>query len=164
LETVASLPVGTVQSVVLRDNTLANLDAARQAAEKLQISNVECILADAFDEDSLAATQPPPNVTIVSGLYELFPDNGPVLASLRGIAQAMSGGGFLIYTGQPWHPQLEMIARVLTNRDGQPWIMRRRTQEELDDLVCAAGFEKQEMEIDREGIFTVSLARIGTLP
>jgi hypothetical protein len=73
----------------------------------------------------------------------------------------MTGGGFLIYTGQPWHPQLEMIARVLTNRDGKPWIMRRRTQEEMDDLVRAAGFRKLDMEIDRWGIFTVSLALSG---
>ena len=39
--------------------------------------------------------------------------------------------------------------------------MRRRTQEELDDLVRSAGFEKIEMRIDDGGIFTVSLARIG---
>ena len=52
-----------------------------------------------------------------------------------------------------------MIARVLTNRDGQPWIMRRRTQEEMDDLVRQAGFEKIQQEIDPWGIFTVSLAR-----
>jgi hypothetical protein len=65
----------------------------------------------------------------------------------------------LLYTNQPWHPQLEFIARCLTNHDGQPWIMRRRTQAEMDDLVRAAGFEKVAMEIDEFGIFTVSLAR-----
>jgi hypothetical protein len=73
----------------------------------------------------------------------------------------MSNGGSLIYTGQPWHPQLEMIARVLINREGRLWIMRRRTQRELDDLVRAVGFEKIDMEIDRWGIFTVSHAIIG---
>ena len=52
-----------------------------------------------------------------------------------------------------------MIARVLPNRDGEPWIMRRRTQAEMDELVRAAGFEKLGMEIDQWGIFTVSLAR-----
>jgi hypothetical protein len=52
-----------------------------------------------------------------------------------------------------------MIARTLINRDGQPWIMRRRTQAEMDHLVKAAGFEKQSMDIDRWGIFTVSVAR-----
>ncbi len=89
----------------------------------------------------------------------MFPDNTKVLDSLKGVAEATDEGGYLIYTGQPWHPQLEMIARVLPNREGQPWVMRRRTQEELDDLVAAAGFEKIDMLIDEAGIFTVSLAR-----
>jgi hypothetical protein len=52
-----------------------------------------------------------------------------------------------------------MIARVLTNRDGCPWVMRRRTQAEMDDLVHAAGFQKLSMEIDDAGIFTVSVAQ-----
>jgi hypothetical protein len=100
-----------------------------------------------------------PNIAIVSGLYELFGDNKLVRTSLAGLARALPPGGLLIYTNQPWHPQIEMIARVLTNRDGKPWIMRRRTQEEMDQLVTAAGFAKQEMCIDKFGIFTVSLAR-----
>jgi hypothetical protein len=37
--------------------------------------------------------------------------------------------------------------------------MRRRTQEEMDDLVREAGFEKITQEIDTWGIFSVSLAR-----
>ena len=160
LETVAELPPATVGSILLRDVAAANLQAARELAARLGVENADFVQADAFDEESLAAVDPPPNLTIVSGLYELFPENGPVLASLRGIARAMRGGGRLIYTGQPWHPQLEMIARVLTNRNGQPWIMRRRTQAELDDLVQAAGFEKECQEIDEHGIFTVSLARL----
>ena len=161
LETVAKLPSAAVASILLRDNTPANLDAARRLATALGVGNVEFVLADAFDEESLAAVDPPPTITVVSGLYELFPDNARVLASLRGIARAMRAGGQLIYTGQPWHPQLEMIARVLTNRDRQPWIMRRRTQAELDQLVRTAGFEKTRQVIDEQGIFTVSLACIG---
>ena len=39
------------------------------------------------------------------------------------------------------------------------WVMRRRTQAEMDGLVWAAGFEKLEQRIDDAGIFTVSLAR-----
>jgi len=68
-------------------------------------------------------------------------------------------GGYLVYTGQPWHPQLEMIARALTShRQGQAWVMRRRTQAEMDQLVAAAGFRKVTQRIDEWGIFTVSLA------
>ena len=61
---------------------------------------------------------------------------------------------------QPWHPQLEMIARVLINREGKPWVMRRRTQAEMDALVRSMGFEKIGMEIDDQGMFTVSVARL----
>ena len=62
--------------------------------------------------------------------------------------------------GQPWHPQLELIARSLTShRGGKPWIMRRRTQAEMDQLVAEAGFEKLEQRIDEWGIFTVALAQ-----
>lgn len=96
---------------------------------------------------------------ISSGLYELIPENEPVLRSLKGVHEAMEPDGWLIYTNQPWHPQIEMIARVLRNRDGRPWVMRRRTQAEMDQLVRSAGFEKVSMRIDPAGLFTVSLAR-----
>jgi hypothetical protein len=78
---------------------------------------------------------------------------------LEGVGDSIEPGGYLIYTGQPWHPQIEMIARVLTNREGAPWIMRRRTQRELDGLVAEAGFAKVETAVGGRGIFTVSLAR-----
>ncbi len=117
------------------------------------------ILGDAFDRASLASITPRPNIVLVSGLYELFPENPSVLRSLRGIADAIEDHGYLIYTNQPWHPQVEFIARVLTNREGQPWIMRRRSQAEMDTLVRAAGFEKIAQDIDPWGIFTVSVAR-----
>ena len=145
---------------LLRDFTPANVEQGREIARSMGLSDrVTFEVGDAFDEEALAKITPAPTVAVVSGLYELFGDNDMVLASLRGIARAMKGGGALVYTGQPWHPQLEMIARVLTNRDGKPWVMRRRTQEEMDDLVRAAGFTKVDMEIDRWGIFTVSLAK-----
>jgi hypothetical protein len=53
-----------------------------------------------------------------------------------------------------------LIARALTShRQGQAWIMRRRTQAEIDQLVAAAGFRKTDQRIDEWGIFTVSLAQ-----
>jgi len=162
LDVIKDVPRATA---LLRDFTPANVEQGREIARTMGLSERATFeQGDAFDEEALAKITPAPTIAIVSGLYELFGDNDMVLRSLRGIARALSsaisGGGFLVYTGQPWHPQLEMIARVLTNRDGKPWIMRRRTQEEMDDLVRAAGFRKIEMEIDRWGIFTVSLAEI----
>jgi SAM-dependent methyltransferase len=146
-------------SAVLRDYKQENLDAAARLRDQLALDGVKLSLGDAFDRASLAAVTPRPTIAIVSGLYELFPDNERVRRSLEGVADSLEPGGHLLYTNQPWHPQVEFIARVLTNREGQPWIMRRRTQAEMDELVRSAGFEKVSQEIDRWGIFTVSVAR-----
>src|ERR1051325_8879522 len=147
-------------TAVLRDYKPGNVDAAAKLAGRLGLEErVTVALGDAFDRADLSRLEPRPTIAVVSGLYELFPSNTPVVESLRGLAEAVPVGGYLIYTNQPWHPQVEFIARVLTNREGEAWIMRRRTQAEMDQLVAGAGFEKLAMEIDRWGIFTVSLAR-----
>jgi alpha-beta hydrolase superfamily lysophospholipase/SAM-dependent methyltransferase len=158
LETIRALHPIPI-SAVLRDYKLENLDAAARLRDELGLAQVTLVHADAFDRAELAVITPRPTIAIASGLYELFPHNGPVVRSLRGLADAVEPGGHLIYTNQPWHPQVEFIARVLTNREGQPWIMRRRTQAEMDELVRNSGFEKISQEIDPCGIFTVSVAR-----
>ncbi len=147
-------------SILLRDYSGVNVTAGTALiAEKGLAGVARFVEGDAFDRDSLAAVQPQPTLGIVSGLYELFPDNGMVRRSLDGLAAALPPSGLLIYTNQPWHPQLELIARALTShRGGQAWVMRRRTQAEMDGLVAAAGFRKLEQRIDEDGIFTVSLA------
>ena len=67
-------------------------------AEELGLKNVTMMLGDAFDHGSLAAIKPKPTIAIVSGLYELFPANQPVSDSLRGLADAVEPGGYLVYT------------------------------------------------------------------
>lgn len=149
------------ESILLRDYSDINVsDGTTLIREKGFQDVARFEKGDAFDRASLAGVQPRPTLGVVSGLYELFPDNDMVRRSLAGMADAIEPGGYLLYTGQPWHPQLELIARALTShRGGQAWVMRRRTQAEMDQLVEEAGFEKLEQRIDEWGIFTVSLAR-----
>ena len=158
LDTVSRLE-GRPVTVTLRDQNPASVEQAAKLARELNLTGVQAARGDAFDRDSFAAVEPRPDIAVLSGLYELFPDNDKVLTSLLGLADSLGEGGYLIYTNQPWHPQLEMIARVLDNREGRRWIMRPRHQAEMDALVRAAGFEKLEMLIGADGIFTVSLAR-----
>ena len=148
------------QSVLLRDYADLNVESGRKLITERSLADIARFeKADAFDRASIGAAQPGTNLGIVSGLYELFADNGMVSRSLAGFADAIRPGGYLIYTNQPFHPQLEMIARALTShRQGQAWVMRRRTQGEMDQLVEAAGFRKITQRIDEDGIFTVSLA------
>ena len=160
LDVLADEEAGKDLHVLCRDRSEGALATGRKTAQDMGLTErIEHRRGDAFDEQSLANVEPKPSIVVVSGLYELFPDNARLERSLRGIFSALPPGGCIIYTGQPWHPQVEMIARTLTNRDGEFWIMRRRPQGEMDALVEAAGFKKEKQWIDDFGIFTVSLAR-----
>ena len=149
------------ERVILRDFCADNVASGqRLIAERTSGKTATFEQGDAFDAQSVAKMSPRPSLAIVSGLYELFDSNADVARSLSGLAEAVESGDYLIYTNQPWHPQLELIARTLTShKDGKPWVMRCRTQAEMDRLVEDAGFRKIEQRIDRWGIFSVSLAQ-----
>lgn len=149
-----------VSEILLRDYSELNVAkgqemiAARGMSDRARFER-----GDAFNRQELGALAPRPTLGIVSGLYELFPENTLVRRSLAGLADAIAPGGMLIYTGQPWHPQLKTIAWTLTShKDGKAWVMRVRSQGEMDALVREAGFDKCDQLIDEWGIFTVSLA------
>ena len=148
-------------SVRLRDYSPINVAAGRQLIAERQLEDIVSFHeVNAYERANYQQLDPRPTLGIVSGLHELFPDNDLILQSLYGLGDAIETGGYLIYTGQPWHPQLEMIARALTShKEGNPnWVMRRRSQQEMDQLVEQAGFQKIHQWIDEDGIFTVSLA------
>lgn len=148
-------------SILLRDYSDLNVEQGGKLIESKGLADIaQFIKANAFATDSYHDLQSRPTLGVVSGLYELFADNSLIRQSLQGFADAIEAGGYLIYTGQPWHPQLELIARALTShREGDAWIMRRRTQAEMDQLVAEAGFRKLDQRIDEFGIFTVSIAQ-----
>lgn len=161
LEALEKLDRDAVESILLRDYSALNVEQGRALIAAKGLGGIARFeQGDAFDGEDLAALSPAPTLAVVSGLYELFPDNAMIRRSLGGLACAVPPGGYLVYTGQPWHPQLEFIARALTShRAGAAWVMRRRSQAEMDELVRTAGFDKVTQRIDRWGIFTVSLAR-----
>ncbi|WP_339463251.1 bifunctional alpha/beta hydrolase/class I SAM-dependent methyltransferase [Pseudomonas sp. EA_105y_Pfl2_R69] len=148
-------------SILLRDYSDINVRDGGALIEHKGLTEIaRFVKGDAFDRADLAALEPKPTLAVVSGLYELFGSNQMVGDSLAGLAAAVEEGGYLVYTGQPWHPQLELIARALTShRGGEAWVMRRRSQAEMDQLVEAAGFRKLTQRIDEWGIFSVSLAQ-----
>jgi len=149
-----------IDSILLRDYSDTNVEKGQAMIDARGLGHVaQFKKGNAFDYGSLAGLEPAPTLGIVSGLYELFTSNELIKTSLAGLAAAIPAGGILVYTGQPWHPQLKTIAYTLTShRNGIPWMMRVRSQREMDWLVEEAGFEKYDQLIDEFGIFTVSLA------
>lgn len=147
-------------SVRLRDYSALNVQAGQKLIEERGLQDIVSYEElNAYDRDNYKKLKPRPTLGIVSGLHELFGDNDLILQSLKGFGETIAKGGYLIYTNQPYHPQLEYIARTLTShQDGKNWVMRRRSQLEMDQLVAKAGFKKIQQWIDEDGIFTVSLA------
>ena len=89
LDAVAALPAQP-DSILLRDYSALNVE---QGAALIRESGLASIArfeyGDAFDRMSLAAQIPRPTLGIVSGLYELFPDNSMIRESLAGMADAI---------------------------------------------------------------------------
>lgn len=150
--------------VELRDYQDHNLQQMQSKAEQLQLSGrLHCVQADAFIDSSYQHTALADDagfhLAVASGIFELFADNTLIHTALTGMFKQLREGGYLIYTNQPWHPEQAFIAKTLHSHRGSDWIMRCRSQAEMDQLVAAAGFDKVAMLIDEFGIFTVSLAK-----
>ncbi|MFT5120320.1 MAG: SAM-dependent methyltransferase, partial [Psychrobacter glaciei] len=156
--------------VELRDYEQHNIQALQAKAEQLEIADrVLTCQKDAFDPASYSHVQKGNgdakgfddkkfDIAIASGVFELFSDNTLPATALAGIYDSLKSDGYLLYTNQPWHPEQEFISKTLNNHRGSSWVMRCRSQAEMDQLVENAGFKKVAMRIDRFGIFTVSLA------
>ena len=159
----------------LRDYESHNIQALQAKAKRLEIANrVITCQKDAFDSASYSNARTESgnienlddakfDIAIASGVFELFSDNTLPATALAGIYDSLKNDGYLIYTNQPWHPEQEFISKTLNNHRGSSWVMRCRSQAEMDQLVTCAGFKKVAMRIDKFGIFTVSLA-IKTAP
>ncbi|MEM6520935.1 MAG: class I SAM-dependent methyltransferase family protein [Cyanobacteria bacterium P01_D01_bin.71] len=156
LEVLRDFIPGAVQAT-LRDYKLENVIKARQLARKMGI-DARIEQADAFNDDDLALVQPRPNVVVVSGLHEILPNNALIANHFRQLYNHMAAPGTLIFTIQPRHPQLELIARTLPAHTGKPWIMRLRSWKLTRYWAIAAGFQNIQVQMEPNGIFGVVTA------
>jgi len=145
--------------VICRDLNENGLAQGRALAKEWGLSSIKYEKADAFSPQDLKKASPRPNLIIVSGLYELFTDDDVIKRSMRDIFRTLAGGDSYIFTNQPFHPQLELIARTLPNREGKLWVMKLRTDEQVRSWAREAGFEVGKSLIDAAGIFSVTLAK-----
>mgnify|MGYP000066468790 CR=1 FL=1 len=140
-----------------------NLREGRELAKAFQLDQVSFEKCDALDLKSYKNLPWQPNLVIVSGLLELIPDNLRARKLIAGVSHCLASGGIVIYTGLPWHPHMHFIGRVLKNREGHFWIMRRRSLYELDQLFAQAGFRKRTQLNDEKAVHTVAIAeKFGT--
>lgn len=144
-------------TATLRDYKAENVAQARQLARQLGIeARIE--QADAFNDGELQRVQPSPNLVVVSGLHEILPNDQLIANHFHQLYQIMAAPGTLIFTIQPHHPQLELIARTLPAHTGKPWVMRLRAWELTRQWARAAGFQNLQVHMEPNGIFGVVVA------
>lgn len=146
--------------IVINEFVKANIEIGEKVIQEKKYENIRFTNFDCFDPETYKKLNFEPNITIVSGILELFGDNEMAGKAIQGVASVSEKNAYVVYTGQPWHPQLKMIAYVLNNHQNKDWIMRRRSQKELDRVMLFNGIQKENMLIDDFGIFTVSSGKI----
>ncbi|MFN8473787.1 MAG: class I SAM-dependent methyltransferase family protein [Anaerolineae bacterium] len=151
---------GADLSAECRDMDTSALRHGEAHAAELGLANVHFVWADAFDPAAFAGLSPAPNVVIVSGFYEILLMDESVQSSLALIAKALAPGGVLIFTTQVRHPQLEMIAHVLNDRYGQPWVMKLRSARLVEGWAREVGFSSCQTVAEPLGLFTVTTAHL----
>ena len=148
--------------ILINEFKKSNIEVGEEVIKKNNWENISFINYDCFDKETYKKINYTPNIVIISGVFELFEDNNMLESTISGVAEILDKNGVVIYTGQPWHPQLKQIALVLNSHKGndKSWLMRRRSEKELDGLFEKYNLNKEKMLIDNNGIFTVSLAEL----
>ncbi|PIM87875.1 methyltransferase [Fusobacterium animalis] len=148
--------------ILINEFKKSNIEVGEEVIKKNNWENISFINYDCFDKETYKKINYTPNIVIISGVFELFENNKMLENTISGIAEILDKNGAVIYTGQPWHPQLKQIALVLNSHkgNGKSWLMRRRSEKELDSLFENYNLKKEKMLIDNDGIFTVSLAEL----
>jgi SAM-dependent methyltransferase len=144
-------------AATLRDYKLENVTKARQLATQFGVT-AQIEQADAFNDEDLDRVMPRPNLVIVSGLHEILPNDALIKNHFQQLYRILDITGTLIFTIQPQHPQLEMIARTLPAHTGLPWVMRVRSWELIRQWAEVAGFENFQVQMESNGIFGVVTA------
>jgi 2-polyprenyl-3-methyl-5-hydroxy-6-metoxy-1,4-benzoquinol methylase len=140
----------------LRDYKSENLERARQNAAASGLNTITFKQADAFDR---ANYQEKWDIIVSSGFWEIIDDNARVKDCLLNVANCLKSGSTLVFTIQPYHPQLEVAARSLTSNTGKPWIMRLRSLDLFKDWLDEAGLEYVSHQMEKYEIFGVVEAR-----
>ncbi|WP_246260647.1 class I SAM-dependent methyltransferase family protein [Streptomyces typhae] len=148
--------------VVCRDLVPAGLRQGERLARERGLSHVSYEIGDALDPKEPDAGAP--DVVVVSGLYELLLDDEAIRESVERLRWLLAPGGTLVFTTQTRHPQLDLIANVLPNRNGQPWVMKCRDVARAEGWARAAGFGEVASRREEVGLFTVTVCGTGRGP
>jgi putative methyltransferase len=140
---------------ILSDTDPDALAAARRDAEAFGVADrVQLVQADAFDRAALQALRPSPDVVVELGLYGIYHDDALVERHFHDLAGLVSPSQ-IVFNVQTRNPEIEHIARVWINHEGERCVWRLRPVEQLLGWARDAGYEPVAVEADRFDIYRV---------
>lgn len=151
IEVLKGFPAHRVESE-LRDYKPENIAQAMRNAEACGLKQISFKQADAFDGANYRERW---DIIVASGFWEIVEDDRLVRNCMLNAARCLAPGGRLIFTIQPDHPQLELIARTLTSHTGKPWVMRLRSLPLFQNWMNEAGLGYVSHRMEKHGIFGV---------
>jgi hypothetical protein len=140
---------------IIGDSDPAALDTARAEADRQGVSDrVTLTRADAFDRAALAALHPRPDVVLELGLYGIYHDDRLIERHFADVAE-LAAPGQVVFNVQTRNPDIEYIARVWVNQQGDRCVWRLRPLEQILGYAAAAGYAPATVTADRHGIYRV---------
>jgi hypothetical protein len=144
---------------LLRDINETALSESRRTAGRLGLTErVSFERGDALDTDSLRAIAERPDLVIEAGLYGIIHDDALIRRHLSAIRDILNPGA-LLFNVQTYNPQIELIARVLRNQNGESCVWHLRPVEQVIGWAEEAGFRDPEVTFDPYGIYAVVMMR-----
>ncbi len=140
---------------ILCDVDAAALAQASSAARECGVQDrVTTRRASAFDRADLAALHPSPDIVCELGLYGIYHDDALIERHFLDLAQTVAPRQ-IVCNVQVANPEIEYIARVWRNAQGERCVWRLRPAEQIVGYARAAGYEPASVTSDRNGIYRV---------
>lgn len=141
--------------VLLRDIDENALNESRLRAERMNIQkHLSYELGNALDYVSMKTIYPKPDLVLEVGLYGIIHDDELVMEHLVQINKILNPEA-LLFNVQTFNPQIEFIARVLRNRNGERCVWHLRPVDLVVSWAEEAGFANPKVTIDPYGIYAV---------
>lgn len=143
----------------LRDISEAALARSERTAGRLGLTDrVSFGRGDALDAENLRGISGSPDLVIEVGLYGIIHDDALIRKHFSQLKDILNPGA-LLFNVQTYNPQIELIARVLRNQDGERCVWHLRPVEQVVGWAEEAGFRNPKITFDPYGIYAVVMMR-----
>ena len=155
----ALMETGVDAKILLRDIDKSALKESEAIAQKLNLPNeVRYELGSAIDAESLRKIDPKPDLVIEVGLYGIIHDDEQIRRHFFELREILNPDAIL-FNVQIYNPQIELIARALTNRDGERCVWHLRPVELVIKWAEEACFTEPHTVMDACGVYAVVMMK-----